>query len=127
MADKYNIGLIGLAVMGENLVLNMERNGFSVAVYNRTTQRMTNFIEGGAKGKNIKGCETLEELVDSLEEPRKVMLMVQAGAPVDAVILAILDPLDKELRKALLAAEATLGIDRHCLNYTRAFRAGLLE
>ena len=86
MADKYNIGLIGLAVMGENLVLNMERNGFSVAVYNRTTQRMTNFIEGGAKGKNIKGCETLEELVDSLEEPRKVMLMVQAGAPVDAVI-----------------------------------------
>ncbi len=95
MAAKYQLGLIGLAVMGENLVLNMERNGFSVAVYNRTTERMTKFVEGHGKGKNIKGCVTLEELVSSLETPRRVMLMVQAGAPVDAVIDQLVPLLEK--------------------------------
>jgi 6-phosphogluconate dehydrogenase len=84
--SKYQFGLIGLAVMGENLVLNIERNGFSVAVYNRTWERTEAFAAGGAKGKNIKPCRTLPEMVDSLEKPRKVMLMVQAGAPVDDVI-----------------------------------------
>jgi len=94
---KYQLGLIGLAVMGENLVLNMERNGFSVAVYNRTTERMTKFVEGPGKGKNIKGCVTLEELVANLQKPRRVMLMVQAGAPVDSVIeqlIPLLEPGD---------------------------------
>jgi len=89
---NYQIGLIGLAVMGENLVLNMERNGFSVAVYNRTAERTKEFAENRAKGKNIKPCYTLQELVDSLVKPRKVMLMVKAGEPVDQVI-AQLKPL----------------------------------
>lgn len=82
----YQFGLIGLAVMGENLVLNIERNGFSVAVYNRTAERTQAFAAGRAKGKRILACYSLRELVDSLERPRKVMLMVQAGDPVDQVI-----------------------------------------
>jgi 6-phosphogluconate dehydrogenase len=84
--DKYDIGLIGLAVMGENLVLNMERNGFSVAVYNRTAERTQTFAAGRAQGKKIKPCYSLQELADSLTKPRKVMLMVKAGDPVDEVI-----------------------------------------
>src|SRR6516165_7071473 len=81
-----DIGLIGLAVMGENLVLNMESKGFTVAVYNRTTQRVDEFLAGRAKGKRIIGCQSLKELVASLKKPRKVMIMVKAGAAVDAVI-----------------------------------------
>ncbi len=84
--QKYNIGLIGLAVMGENLVLNMESKGFSVAVFNRTTQKVDDFMNARAKGKNIKGCYSIEELVASLESPRKVMMLVKAGQPVDAFI-----------------------------------------
>jgi len=84
--DKANFGLIGMAVMGQNLVLNIERNGFSVAVYNRTAARTEEFMAGPAKGKNIQAAYTVEELVDALEKPRKVMLMVKAGAPVDATI-----------------------------------------
>lgn len=83
---KADIGLIGLAVMGENLVMNMESKGFTVAVFNRTTQKVTNFVKGRAKGKNIIGTYSLEELVDVLEKPRKVMLMVKAGEPVDKFI-----------------------------------------
>ncbi|MBX6313754.1 MAG: decarboxylating NADP(+)-dependent phosphogluconate dehydrogenase [Isosphaeraceae bacterium] len=87
MADpKADIGLIGLAVMGENLVLNMESHGFTVAVYNRTTSRVDDFLNGRAKGKKIIGCHSVKELVASLKRPRKVMIMVKAGAPVDAVI-----------------------------------------
>jgi len=84
--QKYNIGLIGLAVMGENLVLNMESKGFSVAVFNRTTQKVDDFMNARAKGKNIKGCYSIEELVANLESPRKVMMLVKAGKPVDAFI-----------------------------------------
>ena len=90
--SKYDIGLVGLAVMGQNLVLNMERNGYSVAVYNRTTERMREFVSERAQGKRILGCATLKELVGALDRPRRVMLMVQAGDPVDAVI-AELQPL----------------------------------
>jgi 6-phosphogluconate dehydrogenase len=86
------IGLIGLAVMGQNLVLNIERHGFSVAVYNRTAKRTEDFIAGEARGKRITPCYSLQELVDALERPRKVMLMVQAGARVDETI-AHLKPL----------------------------------
>ena len=86
MADKCDIGLIGLAVMGENLVLNMESRGYSVAVFNRTTSKVDDFIAGGAAGKNIVGCHSIEELVDNLASPRKVMLMVKAGPAVDAFI-----------------------------------------
>jgi 6-phosphogluconate dehydrogenase len=84
--EKQDIGLIGLAVMGENLVLNMERNGFSVAVYNYTTSEVDDFINGRAKGKHIKGCHTVEELIDSLQKPRKIMMLIKAGKPVDAII-----------------------------------------
>ncbi len=84
--SKYNIGLIGLAVMGENLVLNMERNGFSVAVFNRTISKVDAFMADRAKGKNILGCHSIEELVANLEHPRKIMLLVKAGKPVDAFI-----------------------------------------
>jgi 6-phosphogluconate dehydrogenase len=81
-----DIGLIGLAVMGENLVLNMESKGFAVSVYNRTTEKVKAFTEGRAKGKNIRGAYSLEELVSQLAPPRKVMLMVKAGPPVDEFI-----------------------------------------
>ena len=94
---KADIGLVGLAVMGENLVMNMESKGFTVAVYNRTTEKVDRFVTGRAKGKNVIGCHTLEELKDSLSLPRKVMLMVKAGAPVDEFIeklLAVLEPGD---------------------------------
>lgn len=92
---KQQIGLIGLAVMGENLVLNMERSGFGVAVFNRTVEKVTRFIEGPAKGKNIVGTYSVKELVDSLERPRKIMLMVKAGAAVDAFIEKLLPHLEK--------------------------------
>ena len=94
---KSDIGLIGLAVMGENLVMNMESHGFTVSVYNRTAQKVTDFIEGRAKGKNIIGAYSLEELIGQLAKPRKVMLMVKAGKPVDDFIeqlLPLLEPGD---------------------------------
>ena len=69
---KADIALVGLAVMGENLVMNMESKGFTVAVYNRTTDKVKNFVEGRAAGKNIIGCYSIQELVDSLAKPRKV-------------------------------------------------------
>ena len=93
--EKSNIGLIGLAVMGENLVLNMESKGFSVAVYNRTTKKVQDFIDDRAKDKNIKGCFSIEELVQSLERPRKVMLLVKAGRPVDEFIDMIIPYLEE--------------------------------
>ncbi|MEJ2050190.1 MAG: NADP-dependent phosphogluconate dehydrogenase, partial [Calditrichota bacterium] len=92
--DKYDIGLIGLAVMGENLILNMESHGFSVAVYNRTTSKVDNFIKGRAKGKKIKGCYSPEELVQSLKPPRKVMMMVKAGKAVDDLIESLIPLMD---------------------------------
>lgn len=83
---KQDIGLIGLAVMGQNLVLNMERNGFSVAVHNRTAGRTREFVEKRAAGKNILPTYSIEEFVQSLATPRKIMIMVKAGEPVDALI-----------------------------------------
>ena len=94
---KCDIGLIGLAVMGENLVLNMESKGFSVAVFNRTTKVTDNFAESRAKGKNIVPTRTPAELVAALARPRKLMIMVKAGTPVDAVIeefVPLLEPGD---------------------------------
>ena len=91
---KQNMGLIGLAVMGENLVLNIESHGFSVAVFNRTTNKVDNFIKGRAKGKNIHGCYSIKELINSLEKPRKIMLMVKAGKPVDDFIELLIPHLD---------------------------------
>ncbi len=98
MSEKLcDIGLIGLAVMGENLVLNMESRGYRVAVFNRTVEKVDAFIEGRAKDKNFKGCHSIEELCASLERPRKVMMLVKAGQPVDdfiAQIVPFLEPGD---------------------------------
>jgi 6-phosphogluconate dehydrogenase len=76
MSKLSDIGLIGLAVMGENLVLNMESKGFRVSVFNRSTRKVDDFLSGRAKGKNIIGTHSIEELVGSLKRPRKVMLMI---------------------------------------------------
>ena len=94
MKKMADIGLIGLAVMGENLVMNMESKGFTVAVFNRTTSKVDDFVNGRAAGKNIIGCRSLEELVANLEKPRKVFMMIKAGAPVDALIDQLLPLLD---------------------------------
>jgi 6-phosphogluconate dehydrogenase len=97
MAKKADIGLIGLAVMGENLVMNMESKGFTVAVFNRTVEKVDNFTNGRAKGKNIIGCHSIQELADNLSRPRKVLLLVKAGQAVDDFIeklLPVLEPGD---------------------------------
>ncbi len=97
MKPVSDIGLIGLAVMGENLVLNMESKGFHVSVYNRTVEKVDKFMEGRGKGKNIYGARTLEDFVASLKTPRKVFLMVKAGQAVDAFIdklIPVLEPGD---------------------------------
>jgi 6-phosphogluconate dehydrogenase len=86
MTPNSDIGLIGLAVMGENLALNIESRGFRIAVYNRTVSKVDELLAGRAKGKNFVGCHSLEELVGSLASPRKVMLMVKAGPAVDEFI-----------------------------------------
>jgi len=119
---KADIGLIGLAVMGQNLVLNMERNGFTVAVYNRTT-RVTDEFVAAHPGKKLIHTRTLEEFVAALERPRKIMIMVKAGQPVEAVLdglVPLLAPgdlvmdggnsyyLDTERRSTALAAAGLL-------------------
>ncbi len=95
MKKLADIGLVGLAVMGENLVLNMESKGFTVAVYNRTTSKVEKFVNGRGKDKNIIGTFSVEEFVNSLERPRKVMIMVKAGAPVDAFIEEVIPYLEE--------------------------------
>ena len=92
--SKADIAVIGLAVMGENLILNMESKGFTVACYNRTVSKVDDFVNGRAKGKNIIGFKSIAELAASLKRPRKVMLMVKAGAPVDALIDQVLEVLE---------------------------------
>ena len=84
MSAQCDIGVIGLAVMGQNLILNMADHGFHVAAYNRTTSKVDEFLEGPAKGKSIVGCYSPEELVQNLKRPRRVMMMVKAGDAVDA-------------------------------------------
>ncbi len=86
MKELSDIGLVGLAVMGENLILNMESKGYTVTAFNRSQAKVEKFIAGRASGKNIRGAKTVEELVQSLSKPRKVMLMVKAGQPVDDFI-----------------------------------------
>ena len=97
MKELSDIGLIGLAVMGENLVLNMESKGFRVSVFNRTVEKVDKFMEGRGKGLNIYDAHSLEDFVASLKAPRKVFLMVKAGAAVDAFIdklIPVLSPGD---------------------------------
>ena len=96
MDNKANIGLIGLAVMGQNLVLNMNDKGYKVSVFNRTTSKVDEFIDGAAKGRDtIIGTHSIEEFVNSIESPRKIMMMVKAGDAVDATIDSLLPFLDK--------------------------------
>ena len=91
---QADIGLIGLAVMGENLILNIESKGFTVACFNRTVSKVDDFINGRAKGKNIIGCHFIEELAQNLKKPRKVIILVKAGPPVDAFIEKLLPVLE---------------------------------
>ena len=92
---KADIGLIGLAVMGENLAMNMESKGFTVAVYNRSTEKVDAFLAGRAAGRNFIGCHSPEELVQALSKPRKIFMMVKAGAAVDALIEQLLPLLEE--------------------------------
>ncbi len=94
MKSQCDIGLIGLAVMGQNLVLNMADHGFQVAVFNRTTRKVDEFMTGAAKGTSIIGCRSPEELVQHLKRPRRVMMMVKAGDPVDQTIRQIVPLLE---------------------------------
>jgi 6-phosphogluconate dehydrogenase len=95
MTANCDIGMIGLAVMGENLALNIESRGYRVAVYNRTTSKVDDFISGRAKGLNFVGCRTIADLVANLATPRKVMLMIKAGPAVDEMIEDLLPLLSK--------------------------------
>ncbi len=94
--SKAHFGLIGLGVMGENLVLNAERNGFSSVVYNRTWAKTEEFLEGRAAGLNIVGARTLEEFVASLERPRRILMMIKAGQPIDDMIAALAPLLEED-------------------------------
>ncbi len=97
MSQNCDIGLIGLAVMGENLALNIESRGYKIAVFNRTTSVVDNLMGGRARGKKFVGCHSVEELVQSLAKPRKIMMMVKAGPAVDALIdqlIPLLEPGD---------------------------------
>jgi len=94
MENKADIGLIGLAVMGENLVLNMESKGFTVAVFNRTVDKVDKFISGRGKGKNFIGAHSIAEFVASLKKPRKVMMLVKAGQAVDDLIEQLMPVLE---------------------------------
>ncbi|QEY25301.1 decarboxylating NADP(+)-dependent phosphogluconate dehydrogenase [Neisseria zalophi] len=93
---KGDIGVIGLAVMGQNLILNMNDKGFKVIAFNRTISKVDDFLNGAAKGTNIIGAHSLQELVDKLEKPRKIMLMVRAGEVVDDFISQLVPLLDKD-------------------------------
>ncbi|MEZ6108364.1 MAG: NAD(P)-binding domain-containing protein [Pirellulaceae bacterium] len=94
MAGDCDFGLIGLAVMGENLALNVESRGYKVAVYNRTTEKVDEFIAGRAAGKQFVGCHNLADFVKSLARPRKVMMLVKAGPAVDDLIEQLLPLLE---------------------------------
>ncbi|MDA1474935.1 NADP-dependent phosphogluconate dehydrogenase [Bacillus changyiensis] len=91
---KQEIGVVGLAVMGKNLALNIESRGFSISVYNRSREKTDQFLEE-AKGKQVVGTYSIEEFVESLEKPRKILLMVKAGTPTDATIQSLLPHLEK--------------------------------
>ena len=93
--ENADIGLIGLAVMGENLVLNLESKGFQVAVYNRTTSKVDDFVKGRGAGKKIVGCHNLKDLAATLKKPRRTMIMVKAGQAVDETIEHLLEVFEK--------------------------------
>ena len=90
MNGDCDFGLIGLAVMGENLALNVESRGYKVAVYNRTTEKVDELIKGRAAGKNFVGTHSIEEFVKAVKRPRKLMMLVKAGPAVDAIIESLI-------------------------------------
>jgi len=92
--EKADIAVIGLAVMGQNVILNMNDHGFVVCAYNRTTEKVDKFLQNEAKGTKIIGAHSVEEMVSKLKKPRRIMLMVQAGKPVDATIDSIIPHLE---------------------------------
>src|SRR5262245_39246163 len=94
--SQQQFGMIGLGVMGQNFVLNVERNGFSVSVYNRSPEVTKAYVAGAAAGKKIKPAYSIQEFVSSLQRPRRIMLLVKAGAPVDATIQQLLPFLEKD-------------------------------
>src|SRR6267143_3632861 len=93
--ESCDIGLIGLAVMGQNLVLNMNDHGYRVAVFNRTVSKVDDFIANEAKRTKVVGAHSIAELAEALKKPRRVMLMVKAGDTVDHMIDALLPHLEK--------------------------------
>jgi len=95
MNTSADIGLIGLAVMGENLVLNMESKGFTVAVFNRSIEKVDKFMEGRGKGKKFIGTHSIGEFVKSIKRPRKIMMLVKAGQAVDELIEQLLPHLEQ--------------------------------
>lgn len=95
MQRRADIGLVGLAVMGENLVLNMESHGYTVAVFNRTVDKVDHFVDGRGKGRNVIGTRSVQQFVGALKSPRKVMLMVKAGKAVDDFIELLIPHLEK--------------------------------
>ena len=94
--SKQQIGVIGLAVMGKNLALNIESRGYSVSVFNRSYEKTEEFLKNEAEGKNFVGLKTIEEFVQSLETPRKILLMVKAGSATDATIESLKPYLEKD-------------------------------
>src|SRR3954469_20692521 len=95
MSQQCDLGLVGLAVMGENLALNIESRGYHVAVFNRTTSKADEFMAGRPKGKKFVGCPSNEDMVANLAKPRKVMMMVKAGPAVDDLIESVIPLLEK--------------------------------
>ncbi|MEZ4508082.1 MAG: NAD(P)-binding domain-containing protein, partial [Thermomicrobiales bacterium] len=89
-------GVIGLAVMGENLALNIERNGYPIAVYNRTWSRTQDFLADRAVGLDVVGAESIAAFVEALAKPRRIIIMVKAGAPVDAVLAELSEFVDPD-------------------------------
>ncbi|MHA2295411.1 MAG: decarboxylating NADP(+)-dependent phosphogluconate dehydrogenase [Candidatus Hodarchaeales archaeon] len=94
--ERADIGLVGLAIMGQNLALNMENKGFRVALYNRSKHKIDDFVKGRGSGKNFISCYSIKELCDSVKKPRKIILMIKAGEPVDKTIEQVLPHLDLE-------------------------------
>ena len=90
-----DIALIGLAVMGQNLIMNMNDHGYTVVAYNRTLSKVDDFLNGAAKGSNVIGAKSVEDMVSKLKRPRRVMMLVKAGAAVDAFIEQVLPHLEE--------------------------------
>jgi 6-phosphogluconate dehydrogenase len=127
MPQQADIGLIGLAVMGENIVLNMASKGFTVACYNRTLEKVDAFVAGRAKGQSVIGCHSIKDLTANLKHPRKVMMLVKAGPAVDELIEQLLPDLElsSTVATAILptrSAASSTSRARGCSTSARACR-----